>query len=145
MKGSSKLLARLSELGLVRAGARRVLGDVHGQEAWKPLMGAVFSQFEEAWMPLMSDRFAQFEYEDEQGFAIIWHVAGIDSRVIIDPRVSFGAPTISGIPTWAIKGRYDAGESLDDIQENFGLTQEHVIEALRFEGIERPSNGHTVL
>lgn len=105
-----------------------ILGDVHGQEAWRPLLG---------------DRFAQFDYEQE--LAIIWHVAGRESSVVIDPRVSFGAPTVSGVPTWAIRGRYHAGESVNDIVDDFAITEAQVDDALRFEGIVVHHNGNAVL
>ena len=105
-----------------------IVGDMHGQEAWQPMLG---------------DRFAQFDYE--QGLAIIWHVAGTESKVVIDPRVAYGAPTVSGIPTWSVRGRYIAGESLGDIEEDFGIAREQVEDALRFEGIELSSNGNSVL
>ena len=107
-----------------------VLGDVHGQEAWQPLLG---------------DRFAQFDYEDGGGIAITWHVAGRLSKVVIDPRVAFGAPTVGGIPTWAIRGRYHAGETIEDILEDFGVTEDQAEDALRFEGVDLPANGHSVL
>lgn len=50
-----------------------------------------------------------------------------------------------GVPTWAIKGRYNAGESLNDILDDFGITQEQAEDALRFEGIDLEKNGHSVL
>ena len=107
-----------------------ILGDVYGQEAWQPLLG---------------DRFAEFDYEDGVGFAITWHVAGRNSKVAIDPRVAFGAPTVGGIPTWVIKGRYAAKETIEDILDDFGITEDQCKDALRFEGIDVPSNGHSVL
>jgi uncharacterized protein (DUF433 family) len=87
-----------------------------------------------AWQPMVADRFAQFDYE--HGLAVVWHVAGRQSRVIMDPRISFGAPTMRGIPTWALKGRFGAGESIDDISEDFSLERPQVVEALEFEGVE---------
>lgn len=87
-----------------------------------------------AWAPLMGERFLEFEYEDE--LAIIWHVAGRGSPVRIDPRVNFGAPGVRGIPTWVIKGRYEAGENIDDIEDDFGLQSSEIMAALTFEGME---------
>lgn len=97
---------------------RLIVADSHGQMAWQPLV---------------ADRFAEFDYE--YGLALVWHVAGRTSPVTIDPRISFGAPTVRGIPTWAIKGRWMAGETLEDIQRDFELTTEDVQRALEFEGI----------
>jgi hypothetical protein len=56
-----------------------------------------------AWKDIIR-RLKEFEYEHE-GVAIRWHVAGTSSPIIIDPRISFGAPTVGGTPTWIIKGR----------------------------------------
>ena len=81
----------------------------------------------------MADRFALFDYEYE--LAIRWHLAGRESPVVIDPRIAFGAPAIRGIPTWILRGRWVAGESLEDIQEDFGLTQDEIVGGLGFEGI----------
>lgn len=87
-----------------------------------------------AWQPLVADRFAQFDYE--QGLAVVWHVAGRESRVMMDPRIAFGAPTMLGIPTWALRGRFQAGESIEDIGDDFALELPQVVEALEFEGVE---------
>jgi uncharacterized protein (DUF433 family)/DNA-binding transcriptional MerR regulator len=89
-----------------------------GQLAWKVIIG----------------RLKEFEYEHD-GVVLRWHVAGASSQIIIDPRISFGAPAIGGMPTWIIKGRWNAGESDIDIAEDFGLEKEQVRKALDFEGV----------
>ena len=96
-----------------------VVADEHGQMGWQDLI---------------SDRFHQFDYED--GTALVWHLRGRDNPVSIDPRVSFGAPTVKGIPTWALKGRWDAGESILDMQEDFDLREDDVRQGLQFEGVD---------
>jgi uncharacterized protein (DUF433 family) len=55
---------------------------------------------------------------------------------MIDPRVSFGAPMVKGIPTWAILGRWDAGESPTEIAKDFGIRKAAVVDALSFEGVD---------
>jgi uncharacterized protein (DUF433 family) len=89
-----------------------------GQLAWKVIIG----------------RLKEFEYEHE-GVVIRWHVAGTSSPIIIDPRISFGTPTVAGTPTWIIKGRWSAGESDTDIAEDFELEKDQVRKALDFEGV----------
>jgi uncharacterized protein (DUF433 family)/DNA-binding transcriptional MerR regulator len=89
-----------------------------GQLAWSHIIG----------------RLEQFEYE-HRGIVIRWHVAGPSSPIIIDPRLSFGTPTIRGVPTWVIKGRWNAGESDTDIAEDFGLNKNEVRKALEFEQV----------
>ena len=99
-----------------------IVADAHGQEAWTTLMG---------------DRFAEFDYEYE--LAMRWHPASRGSLVVIDPRISFGAPTVKGLPTWVIVGRWRAGESPDEIMDEFGIEKDAVRDALLFEGIPETS------
>ena len=96
-----------------------VIGDEQGQLAWAGLLG---------------EKFETFDYEDD--LALRWHVAGRSSPVQIDPRISFGSPCVRGIPTWAMRGRKLAGESVDEISEDFGLEDNEVIAGLEFEGLE---------
>jgi uncharacterized protein (DUF433 family) len=98
---------------------RLIVGDVHGQVAWQKMVG---------------ERFAQFDYEHE--LALIWHVAGRQSSVTIDPRIAFGAPMVRGIATWVLKGRWNAGESTEDIAEDFSLKENEIKQGLQFEGIK---------
>ena len=93
-----------------------VQADAEGQLQWESVIG----------------RLKEFEYEDH-GIALRWHVAGEGSPIIIDPRVSFGAPAVRGIPTWVLRGRFDAGESDFDIADDFGLDKAEVRAALKFE------------
>jgi uncharacterized protein (DUF433 family) len=95
--------------------------DEHGQLAWNEIIGP---------------RLKEFEYEHE-GIVIRWHLRGMKSSIVIDPRVSFGAPAVRGTPTWVVKGRWVAGESVDEIAEDFDLEKELVREALLFEGYPR--------
>ena len=98
---------------------RLVAADIQGQLAWKGVV---------------SDRFHQFDYDN--GIALVWHLASRRSPVVIDPRISFGAPSVRGVPTWALKGRWDAGESVAEIQTDFGLGADEVRDGLQFEGVD---------
>ncbi len=99
---------------------RMIVADSAGQIAWQQLIG---------------DRFTEFDYERD--LAIRWHVRGRQSPIVIDPRVFFGAPTVSGVPTWAIGGRVLAGESIEDIKEDYGIGEDEILEAVAFEGVEK--------
>lgn len=88
------------------------------------------------WNAMMVDRLLEFDYDLEYELALQWFAAGRQSQVIIDPRVSYGAPMVNGIPTWVLKGRWVAGESILDIQEDFDLGKEEIVDGLRFEGVE---------
>lgn len=96
-----------------------------GQLAWGDIIG----------------RLQEFDYENDGGLAIRWHVAGRDENVIIDPKLQFGAPSVEGVATWAFKGRWDAGEEVDDIADDFGVSNSDVLAALRFEGIADVQRG----
>lgn len=98
---------------------KHLRADQGGQLAWDEIIGPVLKEF---------------EYEDN--IAVRWHVAGQKSPIIIDPRISFGAPIVKGTPTWVIKGRWAAGESIADIADDFGLRKTEVKDALAFEGID---------
>lgn len=89
-----------------------------------------------AWEQVMEDRLLEFDYEDG-GVVIKWHLAGRQSLVVIDPRIAFGAPNVQGIPTWVLKGRHQAGETVTDIRDDFGLKEDAIIDGLLFEGISK--------
>lgn len=56
-------------------------------------------------------------------------------NVVIDPHVSFGRPMIAdvGVTTGVVARRYNAGESLSDLVDDYGLTEEQVEDAVLFE------------
>ncbi len=91
------------------------------------------------WTEMLSKRFREFNY-DRTGIVSSWKVNGKDSEIVIDPQVAFGAPHIAGTPTWAIKERWVGGEGLGDISEDYSLPEAHVIDALKFEGVEIDRN-----
>jgi len=45
---------------------------------------------------IILDIVKQVDFDDETGFAEKWYPAGKDGGVVLDPNVSFGAPTIVG-------------------------------------------------
>ena len=103
---------------------RLIVADVGGQVAW----GAA-----------IQERLDQFDYE--QGLALRWYPRGRNSGILIDPRIAFGAPIIgdTGVPTWVIRDRYEAGEDLAEIEEDFGVPRVLLREALTFENVELPT------
>jgi uncharacterized protein (DUF433 family) len=86
-----------------------------------------------AWAEIVERRFEEFDYQ--KGLAIRWRVDGPESPIRIDPRVSFGAPAVGGVATWAIAGRAQCGESVEDIADDFLISVDEVRAALKFEGI----------
>lgn len=57
-------------------------------------------------------------------------------RVVIDPQISFGRPVVAGtgVPTEVVAGRFGAGENPAEIAEDYGILEDDVLEALRWEG-----------
>lgn len=79
--------------------------------------------------------FSRFDYEYE--VAVRWRLRGDASQVVVDPRISFGAPTVAGIPTQIIAGRREAGEPLSEIASDFVISETAVLDALHFENSPR--------
>lgn len=61
--------------------------------------------------------------------------ASSSESVVLDPRVSFGRPIVagSGIRTSTIVSRIDAGETVEHLAHDYGLTAEQINDALLFE------------
>ncbi|MGH2408779.1 MAG: DUF433 domain-containing protein [Chloroflexota bacterium] len=95
-----------------------VSASVPGQRAWRAAIEACAHSF---------------DYINH--LALRWHPMGRDFRIIIDPRISFGRPTIedTGIPTEAIADRWAAGEEVESLVDDFRLSREQVKDALWFE------------
>lgn len=55
--------------------------------------------------------------------------------IVIDPTISFGKPIVkgTGILTSILAERYKAGEEILDLVEDYGLKQDQVEEAIRYE------------
>ena len=85
------------------------------------------------WEEVVAERFEQFDYQHD--IALVWHLLNRNIPVSIDPRVSFGVPAVHGVPTWILKGRWDAGETVQNIQADYGLAGDDVLHGLRFEGV----------
>lgn len=88
-----------------------------------------------AWTEIIG-RLQEFEYDKGLGLAVRWHVAGRQSPVIIDPRIRFGAPSVEGVPTRLLRARWDAGETPDEIADDFDMSERFVLAALEFEGVK---------
>lgn len=56
-------------------------------------------------------------------------------KIVIDPRISFGRPVISGtgIPTNIVAGRYKDGESIRSLSKDYGCLPQDIEEAIRVE------------
>jgi uncharacterized protein (DUF433 family) len=114
-----RLLMDYQQVAGAKGRGKLLRPDQGGQLAWEEILG----------------RLQEFEYE-RRGIVVRWHLAGPNSLIVIDPRIAFGAPAVRGTPTWIVKSRWQAGESVDDISDDFGLKEETTLEALKFEGVD---------
>lgn len=59
------------------------------------------------------------------------------AEVVIDPRIAFGNPIVdgTGISTALLAQRYKAGDSIDELADDFGLSRDAVEQAIRYEVI----------
>lgn len=86
-----------------------------------------------AWAEFLGSQFMEFRYGD--GIVISWHLKGPKNEVMIDPKVSFGSPSVRGIMTRVIKNEWATGSDLITISEDYELPIDTVKQALEFEGI----------
>jgi uncharacterized protein (DUF433 family) len=101
-----------------------------GQTAIREVVGAHLARIERG-----EDRFAErFFPFSRSGFDP--STVGQQPRcIVIDPRIAFGRPVISGtgIPTRAVAERFRAGESFADLALDYGCRNELIEEAIRYE------------
>ena len=89
-----------------------------------------------AWNRILESLLAEFAYDPAGDIVRLWKVAGEDQPIRIDPAVAFGAPHVSGIATWVVKDRWEGGENIAEIAEDFVLDRCHVVAALKFEAVD---------
>ncbi len=60
---------------------------------------------------------------------------GAKKSIVIDPQVSFGRPVTSlrGITTAVLADQFDAGASIEDLVEDYGLSPQAIEDALAYE------------
>jgi uncharacterized protein (DUF433 family)/DNA-binding transcriptional MerR regulator len=100
------------------------------------LVPSRYGQF--VWAEAIEDRIREFDYDEMRRLAIRWFPRGREVPVVIDPQIAFGAPILadSKLPTWVVRDRVAAGESPIEIEEDFGISEIAVRQALAFEGVE---------
>ena len=60
--------------------------------------------------------------------------SAIDPKIVVmNPRISFGRPSVGGVATSTIWNRFRAGDSPGDLSRDYGLTPEAIEEAIRCE------------
>ncbi|MEE9278605.1 MAG: DUF433 domain-containing protein [Myxococcota bacterium] len=88
---------------------------------------------QQVWPEIVRAHFKSIEFDDTGHPARFW----LDPRhkLVVDPRVAWGMPAIAktGLRTEIVFERFDAGEDVDVIAEDFSLDPHTVQEALRWE------------
>jgi uncharacterized protein (DUF433 family) len=82
---------------------------------------------------IAEDFLSKVDFADGDGPAIRISPNGRESPVAIQPDVAFGAPHVSGIRTENLAELVDAGEEIDVVAEDFGLTEAELRAALAYE------------
>jgi len=84
--------------------------------------------------------FLRFDRSSDNAVIRLWPFTRSDIKaaprsVFIDPRVSFGRPSLAGcqVPTSVIAERYKAGESIDELADDYGCQRLDIEEGLRCE------------
>ena len=115
------LLMNLAEVEPILPTDDLIVADVGGQLGWNTMM---------------VDRLFEFDYDLEYELALQWFAAGRQSQVIIDPRVSYGAPTVKGHPDLGVKGPLGRWRVHRRHSGRLHLGEAAIADGLRFEGVD---------
>lgn len=99
--------------------ALRMVATVDGQQLLTPAAESFLERVEFA--------------EEEPYWAERIYPAGKESPVVIDPEFNFGAPTIDGISTEVLTEMVDAGEPIEEVADDYGLSPTRLRKALAYE------------
>jgi uncharacterized protein (DUF433 family) len=82
---------------------------------------------------VVADYLRRIEYDPADGYARLIRVPGYQSEVVCDPTRSFGRPIFArgGAQVAHVLERFQSGESLDDLSEDFGVPAADLEDALR--------------
>lgn len=128
-----------AQLRLMTDGAR-VLYDLKDDEGpWvNTFLGEASAGGQVIWAEPIQDRIKEFDYDEFYELAIRWFPWGKEAPIVVDPQVQFGAPILkdSAVPTLVVRERYDVGETIEEIQRDFGIDEVAIRHALAFEGAQ---------
>ena len=102
-------------------------GDAGLVELKRPSQGAL--------REVLEDSLREISYATTTGLANRWYVAGRDGGVVIDPRISFGAPVVenANVPTHIIRDQARVTPDEHRLASWFALEVGQVRNALRYE------------
>ena len=104
-----------------------------GEETFGVLVNVGREAGMRAWEEVLEPFLEDVEYEEE--LVRRWWPLGRDAGILVDADYGFGLPVIegTGIRTEIIAERTRAGDSVDEITYDFGVTAEQIEDALRWE------------
>jgi uncharacterized protein (DUF433 family)/DNA-binding transcriptional MerR regulator len=94
-------------------------------------------------MDIVSAFLSRIEFRDGALLRLFpFTTTSVDSdprTVVIDPRIQFGRPCLlgTGVPTEVIGERFQAGETIESIAADYGVTSRQVEDAIRYERLPR--------
>jgi uncharacterized protein (DUF433 family) len=102
---------------------------------------AVSENGQYAWKEILQQLLHEFDYSaEDNGSVVRWRVAGRERPIVIDPKLAFGRPCVDGVQTTVLRERWNSGETVDDLADDFGLDKSLVVSALRFERVDTDPN-----
>ena len=96
------------------------------------------SQGQTVFVQVMGDHLKRLEFDDGRVVRLYPFTRPGNvgpKKILIDPRLSFGRPVLAKmcIPVDVIGDRYKAGESIDELAEDYGCERLEIEEAIRYE------------
>lgn len=112
----------------------RVRGrDIFVEESFGVLVNVGYEAGMRAWEEVLGPFLEAVEYEND--LVRRWWPLGKDHKVVVDPDYGFGLPVVAGtgVRTEIIAEQYRAGDSIEEINYDFGVTADQIKDALRWE------------
>lgn len=99
-------------------GGPRLVLDMHGQHV---LPGVVLEELQ------------HMDFDEPSGLVVRWFPRGRDASIVVDPERGGGRPIVAGtnIRAEVVRARFDSGESVQDLAEEFEIGIPAVEAALR--------------
>jgi uncharacterized protein (DUF433 family) len=147
-------IGRLKELGLPLSEIRKIVAECQedlgysrpltslkfktdGKETFvsfgDQLLGLRKRRGQRAWNEILEPFLEELDYRD--AYASRWWPMGRDKPIVIDPDYGFGLPVVakSGVRTEILLERFEAGDSVEQIADDFDLNAADVKEAIDYE------------
>jgi uncharacterized protein (DUF433 family) len=147
-------IGRLKELGLPLSEIRKIVAECQedlgysrpltslkfktdGKETFvsfgDQLLGLRKRRGQRAWNEILEPFLEELDYRD--AYASRWWPMGRDKPIVIDPDYGFGLPVVakSGVRTEILLERFEAGDSVEQIADDFNLNAADVKEAIDYE------------